>query len=1802
MKKNFFYNSARFSWLLLPVMLFLSASLFAGENPTPRKTSMVALAPTAAPTVTVTNTSTCANNNGSVRFTFADAAPNVNGFRIRARVARGGAVGAATATTVFDQTVTFDAGVTANNYAFNVTGLSTSFLVNGYSSRFEITDLNGVTLSGPFTPAVFIGSNDATAPTANAISGTLTVNAAAGTCTATVTAAMIATSSDNCSVVNAVIDGGTPGIFMSATSSLNLVASPNPYTITYWAQDGAGNTSAPVTRQVIVKDVTAPTFTAFAVSGTPSAINGTAGLWLGGSGACGSTFIASQALACSGLLAPPTHPFPSPAVADICPGALTYEVSLDGGPFAATTAGAATGIPAGRHTIIYRATDAGGNITTCTYTLDVPQLSGALVCVGNYNVSLTACTQQLAVNDLVQSASLLQYCGVPNLVVELYRNGRWVSGPTAANISSNDAGVAGLQYRVRDVVTGVACWGNLFVEDKQPPVITNCPANFVAACENAALVYNLAESGDFLPGGNNNGTVNECSTIEQRYSDVRVDYPCGAGAPAPINPGTIVIAQITRTWTLKDKFGNISAPCVQTIQIVRAATPLIAVESGAISCALVSKEMVAGVNYQHRPFFDNGAGANAGNGVRNDDESYVTLDASTSCGVFARLARVQELAVCGGGIKYTKTWEIVDMCAGGSMIIDTLTQLVTWQDVTRPTGSISVDNYTLQAGTPYCFTMTGMPTMNNLPTVSRVFSRTTQAFGNGLDGDGRPTFDADGLPINAITVNALADQVTCLAGNVRFSLSNLDGTNCTGFTGAPTVTVSDSRLSLSNGVWSGMFMFGNHDEIQTFTVTLTDACGNQRVQTVRVRYVDNAAPNAICKQATITIPAGSISARLNVNAINNSSTDNCGIKSIMMRKMTSATAPAQTGTTNCYSDVLDYGCNELGSQMVALRIVDYNDNVTECMVNIQVDIKPSVSCTSLPTVNSTCTSNDLLNFRALYGNINETVTSSHPDCITTTAVLLADPDLTIGCSGNVVTRTWRARATVNGVTYESGVCSQTINVTPVRGFRLTTQGDSTYACIAPTASGIVGSAQWIENEKDKTIRALNLLDCNNNKTCAAPVVEVETWEFRSNQYCKIFRVRYTIVDQCVRPIPAYQAPIWGLSVPGCTVLTDRAAVIQDRVNAIVYERLIYIDDRTAPTSTPPANLAICDGSAADRDAAACTFGFSVNLTGSDDCGAGTATSTPGVLQYMWRLLDASGAEISNGVTTNVARNGLAFGTYTIVYRITDLCGNMSAEYRTTITGRDCKAPEIRVHDKVVALAGTQGGGNGMGRIVYADIKNAIVDECDRTLTAETNKIFMERATNADGSAIAPPASPQTSGPAGFTAFNGATGIMFTCADLAPTANEREHKVRVWTNDASGNWNYAVTTIKVQDNDRICAARAGQIAGLISNEANTFVDDVTTTARVAGTVVSTSATSTVGAFNLTAALGSNVQVSASKNSETDAREGVSTADIAAISRHILGSQPLASAYSIIAADVDKNGSVEAADMLQIRRFVLFISPSLPAGSFRFVDKAYSFRNAAEPLAEDFPEVINVANIQGNVAANFVAVHLGDVNNSYRNVTARSSRTLALTANDMDVVAGNEYTVNVSAANFDATAFQGTFSFNGLTVKSIKAGGLTSDANFGQFNNAVTASWNGKAVANADVVAITFVASKSGKLSEMMSFGSEMTKAEAVASNGENMNVTLKFNNGKVSGAEFALYQNTPNPVATSTKVGFNLPKDGAARFTVFNAEGKVLFAKNGDYKAGYNEVILNKSELAAGVLYYRLETADHSATKKMIIIE
>jgi hypothetical protein len=273
----------------------------------------------------------------------------------------------------------------------------------------------------------------------------------------------------------------------------------------------------------------------------------------------------------------------------------------------------------------------------------------------------------------------------------------------------------------------------------------------------------------------------------------------------------------------------------------------------------------------------------------------------------------------------------------------------------------------------------------------------------------------------------------------------------------------------------------------------------------------------------------------------------------------------------------------------------------------------------------------------------------------------------------------------------------------------------------------------------------------------------------------------------------------------------------------------------------------------------------------------------------------------------------------------------------------------------------------------------------------------------------------------------------------------------------------------------------------------------------------------------------------------------------------------------------------------------------------------FPDPTNPWSEEFPEVININNIQDHAMnENFISAKIGDVNGSATpNVTSVEERNVnglfALTTDDVNVKAGNEYSVSFTAADLaKVQGYQFTLTFDqaALSLKDIVYGEATAE-NFGMsFLNEgiITTSWNGEAADNAVLFTLIFNANTEAVLSDLIGVSSRYTVAEAYNTTNGTMDVAINFT-GVVATAGFEVYQNTPNPFNGETKIGYNLPEDSNVTITIQDVTGKTLQVVTENGVKGYNAVTVDGKTLGAtGVLYYTVSTDEFTATKKMILVK
>ncbi len=427
-----------------------------------------------------------------------------------------------------------------------------------------------------------------------------------------------------------------------------------------------------------------------------------------------------------------------------------------------------------------------------------------------------------------------------------------------------------------------------------------------------------------------------------------------------------------------------------------------------------------------------------------------------------------------------------------------------------------------------------------------------------------------------------------------------------------------------------------------------------------------------------------------------------------------------------------------------------------------------------------------------------------------------------------------------------------------------------------------------------------------------------------------------------------------------------------------------------------------------------------------------------------------------------------------------------------------------------------------------------------------------------------------------------------------------------------NKDYCTTTIVITDNAGVCDTSGGSIlAGEVLTEDVQTVELVGVSLNAPGHVFPTYVTTTNGQYNFNnLVLPSEFEVNAERNDNH--RNGVSTLDLVKIQKHLLGIEAINSPYDLIAADANNSQTVSAIDLIELRKLILGLYTQLPANqSWRFVDKDFQFADPTSPWP--FVESINMSALNGNaMGKDFVAIKVGDVNNTVQanalQILPRNGNgVVSLVAEDRSVEVGEMVSVEVRSSDFASIeGYQFTMEANGLEFRGVEAGVVDMKAeNMGVFGSTLTASWHKVGGINAtstDVLfTLNFEAGVAGKLSQMMSINSKVTQAEAYNTSSDIKDLKLTFR-GSEDGA-FALYQNEPNPFAGVTTIGFDLPVATDVTLSIFDITGKVIVVKEQKSVKGYNTIQVSSKDIpSVGVLYYRLDANEYTATKKMIIIE
>jgi hypothetical protein len=1435
-------------------------------------------------------------------------------------------------------------------------------------------------------------------------------------------------------------------------------------------------------------------------------------------------------------------------------------------------------------------TDASGNATECTYNLTVLENlpDDPPACIANQNVTLGLDCEAEITADMILSGD--DYRCYDNYVVTLYYQNE-DGGPGEIIPTSPFAGISEVGQEivaeVCDPRTGFCCWGYVLIEFKDAPEFI-CPADATVRCTDSTLPSVLGEPiiTSCVPGG---------ATVE--FDDVVQDNGM-CGSPRLI---------ISRTWTVTDGEGN-SSSCVQTItmdafDLAQVVFPpdYDGIDEAVIDCA----EALANPSITHP-----------------DNLGYPTIDG---------LTEILTLSYCSAALNYTderfdicensyiifRSWRVINQCLEMPLASAlTHVQTIRVEDADGPDITCPEDQVVSTA--PNDCTANYM-----VPAPIFIDGCSDVTYQVAVDGDtlaynASNVYLLSGLELGEHEIRYIATDECGKYSSCAYTIDVQDLIN-------PTASCDDElNVSLGGGdILNGLL-------------------GGARIYATDV----NEGSNDNCSAVTLEV-------RRN-----------------FWRDGTCDDSASRWSDWGDYIDF--YCCDIAKEITIELRVTDAADNQTVCWMVITPEDKLVPWCYAPDNQTLTCAELPLTfpgNIEEAY-ETDFAGTSAMMDALFGAASgtdncavdLISERDPTINineCGWGTITRRfeawqWRPEGDVNGngvmdaeeVWRSTNTCSQLITITEIHDFTIDFPEDADADCEDPDIPTIITETVGCDVLSINIGEPVRFNATGDECYKLSITYDVINWCLWDGEYTGYVINRMTeddgepLTDRSVegneRPVVTFTTED-GLCIDrrhsdrdGDSSLSNCDSPPLPNYGRYVYTQFVKVYDSTAPVVTVGAYGGPTD-ECPDLEAGqfgdytgSCDAEVTIPFSVSDECelfdGAGDLVISIVLAELDAFAVDANGDGVikanefvSDGsVVGNITDNGdgtyVFSGTFPIITSamgpnvvhairvlFEDGCGNQVSQY-IEFDVVDCKGPApICINGLTVTLMPTGDGSCAMA-IWAADFEASPIYDCTGqgpethpvTGDPRVTKFAIYRAEDveADPNFVPNPAQ---------------TGITLTQDDDETTV------VYIYGFDEEGNYDYCETYVLVQEHTTCDPTAGAAIAGVIATEYNETVENVEVSLN--GGMSQTMTTSTDGAFmfsNLTP----NFDYSVTPYHNTGFLNGVSTFDLVLMSKHILAIQPLDSPYKLIAADVNRSNTITTLDMIQLRKLILNIVTEFSNNtSWRFVETAYDFPQPTNPWLEEFPELINFNNLTvGSLAADFVAVKIGDVNGSAQaNAQSGDDRTLNgifnLNVDDLAMKTGNIYTVSVTARDI-VEGFQGTLMLNNVEFVNIEYA-LATAQNFGLRyvdQGMITMSFNEAYQRDEVLFSLVLRATADVNLSESLNIGSRYTAAEAYR-NDNTMNLGIDFAKELPGLNEFVLYQNTPNPFQEETLIGFYLPVDGAVTISISDVTGKQLVFLSDNYSKGYNTLSVTREMLqqTTGVLSYTLTSGEFTASKKMIIV-
>ena len=529
-----------------------------------------------------------------------------------------------------------------------------------------------------------------------------------------------------------------------------------------------------------------------------------------------------------------------------------------------------------------------------------------IACNNQVNISVNTMCEATILADMVLEGEDEECADLGFYKVEIFDLD---DNPIALPLSSQFIGQH-LKVVVTNIACGNSCWGDLFVEDKTPPIL-NCDSDTVRCNEDIspfnpdigfpvplANISTTADPQTFIAS-----SIDACGEVELSYTDSLVSRDC---------TDTLFSSLIYRKWTATDASG-LMVMCTDTIYFIRGTIADIDLPPHYDGLPGNEDVLDCDGNFCRLP-----------NGFPAPEDCGTGSPQGIFCGNIQFDYWDDTIRICESSYKLFRTWLIIDWCDPDNKV-----EYIQRIKVVDEDGPIviapPITPLVLNMGDWYCGRRSYI-----VP---------------------EPVFDPSGA--NAVA-NPYIPTVIDECGSWTYEVRHLsvdetikDPNDCAQVDNSQIFNTYNVR-QLPDGRYE---LFDIPAGCNWIKYVLTDDCGNSTEFSFDLFIADDVAPIAVCHEHTVVALTSDGKARVNATTFDDGSHDNCGLGDIEVRRMNPGNCPAGVQDDTQFRPYVEFCCNDIANNpiMVVMRVWDEcGENYSECMVEVTVQDKLPPIITDCP--------------------------------------------------------------------------------------------------------------------------------------------------------------------------------------------------------------------------------------------------------------------------------------------------------------------------------------------------------------------------------------------------------------------------------------------------------------------------------------------------------------------------------------------------------------------------------------------------------------------------------------------------------------------------------------------------------------------------------------------------------------------------------------------------------------------------------------------------------------------------------------